>query len=307
LKKLYVIALFYSLVCSFAALGQTPGSKGKKTNPNQLQHLTGVGRDTCLNKKFSIVFYIIQDSTQNKNITAIETGTIPVILNILNTGFSRICVSFQSCSTVVIPNYSYNKWTEQAESIVTSSWYTENTINIYLVEYIDDVPEQEMTGYAHAPKVRGAKDSKKDVVVYQYVTIAPDDRDNVLSPNAAGFVGSNALHIMCHYFGLPDTFSETQLADSIITREKVRRTNCDIAGDGFCDTEADPFPRGMYPPPAPPHTYCYYYHNHKDLKGDYFTPPVDNIMSMWTCRCRLTQQQYNHMAKFILRNRMNLH
>ncbi len=307
MKKLYVIALFYSIISSLTVLGQTPGSKGGKNNTNQLLYLNGVERDTCLDRRFSVVFYVIQDSTQKKNMAGLVNDTIPLIMNILNNGFKRICVSFVNCSLVVIPNHEYNHWNLEAEGSVTNGWYTENTINIYLIEDIVWTPDQEKTGYAHAPGVPGAKNSKKDVVVYQYKNLKNDDRDNSITPNAAGTTGSSILHIMGHYFGLPDTFSDLQSPDSLMTKEKVRRTNCDLAGDGFCDTEADPYPHSYYPPPAPPHTYCYYYPAIKDLRGDFFTPPVDNLMSMYSCRCRFTQQQYNHMVKFILHNRMYLH
>jgi hypothetical protein len=110
---------------------------------------------------------------------------------------------------------------------------------------------------------------------------------------------------MGHFFGLPDTFEEITSPGSP-SGELYERTNCYTNGDGFCDTEADPYPNG-YTPNSP--TPCDYIYGPIDGQGRYFTPPVDNFMSeaRLSCRCRFTQEQYNWMATTILTQRLYLH
>ncbi len=45
---------------------------------------------------------------------------------------------------------------------------------------------------------------------------------------------------MGHLFGLPHTWEGGASGST----ELVKRTNCYTDGDGFCDTEADPYPAG---------------------------------------------------------------
>lgn len=263
----------------------------------QTQNLvTTLKHDTCLNKKFSIVFYLIQDSTfsiNQGNIGTITSTLITPAINTLNNVFKRICVSFMNCSTVVIPHYPYNQWTQNPlEPIVTSNWYTTQTINFFLVENIAGQPNA--GGYTYMPGTPG----NKDIIVM---------RKGALNT-------TTLLHLMGHFFGLPDTYAE--IGGPVVpgpippatTYEFVQRTNCYTNGDGFCDTEADPYPSGYNSsnPPVPP---CYFDYGPVDGQGRYYTPPVDNYMSEYrgTCRCRYTQEQYNYMARVILTQRLYLH
>jgi hypothetical protein len=308
LKKLYQLLIFYSLVLPVSYNSQSTQNKPLNGSSNSAMMVNGTDHDTCLNKSFSVVFYVIQDTTLAKNISSVQQNEILTVMKVLNNYFARICVTFQNCSTVVIPNYEYNKWTMKVDKDVTDNWYIPNTINIYLVEELVYKPEFEEIGYAHAPGIPGAKFSNKEVMVFQYMTVAPDKKKNIMDLNSSGVQASAVAHAAGHFFGLPDTFSE--LAGSPMgTYEMVRRTNCDVTGDGICDTEADPFPLSYFPPPGtvPKGAYCRYWPVLKDSAGDYYTPPIDNMMSMYLCRCRFTQQQYNHMARYILKNKWHLH
>lgn len=86
-------------------------SKGQNTT-NVVQSLTyPLKHDTCLDKKFSIVFYVIQDSVLPVPGVGVATQqTLNALMTNINNVFKRICVSFTSCSTVLIPNYQYNQW-----------------------------------------------------------------------------------------------------------------------------------------------------------------------------------------------------
>ena len=244
--------------------------------PSTLKH------DLCVNKKFSIVFYIIADSTGGLGVTPANLDTC---VNRLNSVFSRICVSFLNCSTVVIPNHPFNRWSKDTiDPVVTANWYTEKTINIYLPQTILG----EVAGYAYFPFP-----VTKDVIVIEKSSIT----SAVL-----------CAHEMGHFFGLPHTFAEIGTPVSpgppggTNTYEYVDRTNCYTNGDGFCDTEADCYPLDKVAL-AP----CKYLAAAKDGHNEFYTAPVDNYMTYFDCRCRFTQEQYNFMANVMLTLRKYLH
>jgi hypothetical protein len=110
-------------------------------------------------------------------------------------------------------------------------------------------------------------------------------------------LGLTPIHEMGHLFGLPHTF------ETAAGNELVRRSNCQNAGDGFCDTEADPYGSGEVAG-AP----CDFQPGPKDANGNYYTPPLDNFMTYFKpCRCRFTQEQYNFMALTFILSGTQLH
>jgi hypothetical protein len=151
-------------------------------------------------------------------------------------------------------------------------------------------------------------------------------RNKVYAPNLVGFYGAELLHQVGHFFGLPHTFDEINPAGAstvipgppanasppVTTLEYVNRTNlqnCLEHGDGFCDTEADPFPSAaagatLYSGPQGFTRAS----GLRDGHGDFYVGPWDNIMSSYSAsRCRFTQQQYNYMAYIIMTRRLYLH
>jgi hypothetical protein len=267
---------------------------------NTLQH------DTCINKKFSIVFYLINDSSYSLNnpvnLANYTNSNLVPLINTLNNTFKRICVSFQNCSTVVIPNYPYNFWNPiNVEPIVTSNWYTTKTINFYLP-----------MGVAGANGINNSAG-------YTYMPGTPGNKDVIVMARAQTTNTVTLLHLFGHYFGLPNTHDEINPSPpaapgpppGAISQEYVTLgpvSNCYLHGDGFCDTEADPFPLGFNfnVAPVPP---CHYDYGPADGYGKYYTPPVDNFMSEYTmgCRCKFTQEQYNFMARVMITSKFYLH
>ena len=284
MKHSFYLLVIFSFVC-----GNTFSQKecGTELMPNyaseraKFQQLMAssalLPHDTCLNKKLSIVFYVFLDSLGNPGVTA---ANINSCITILNKYFKPICIKFESCSTKYIPEHEYNKWdrpNHETKIVGNYNYYTHKTINIYVV---DNIIVPGANGYAHMPG---------------------DPRDLIVLRKSA--LGSlTPVHEMGHFMGLPHTFAEisTNLEDGPST-ELVLRTNCTTNGDGFCDTDADPFPTGASPSP------CGFVYGPKDANNNYYLPPVDNIMSYWNCRCRFTQEQYNWMAYMYVTMRNYLH
>jgi hypothetical protein len=281
------------LPAGFAAMKQ--GSAQVFNLVNTLKH------DTCLNKKFSVVFYVVKDSFPLVNNGGVTQVNMNRAIDSLNSKFKRICVSFMNCSTVVIPNWIYNDWNQNpTESQVTSNWYTVNTINIYLVGQVNGTTTA--GGYAYMPGTPG----NKDIIVIRKTQL-----NTVL-----------LYHLIGHFFGLPDTYAEVNPVPAAvpppplgITSQEFATptsTNCGQApnghGDTFCDTEADPYPAGFVDNNflvAP----CFFQYGPVDGQGKYYIPPVDNYMSEYrfSCRCKYTQEQYNWMATIILTQKLYLH
>jgi hypothetical protein len=244
-----------------------------------------VPHDTCLDKKFSIVFYVVLDSNF---VPYVQAPVLTDLIDTVNDRFKRICVTFMNCSTVYLPNYTWAIWHKYptGENVIPN-YYTPNTINVYLVDTIrPDATNTEGTSYTFPPTPANLALTYKDVFVIEGWNLA-FNRYAIM------------LHLLGDYFGLPHTSAEINPASpatpgppaGILSHEFVDGSNCAIHGDGFCDTDADP---GTQVPT-------------KDGKGDYYYPPIDNYMCSSNIRCHFTQEQYNKMAKTIITKRMYLH
>jgi hypothetical protein len=289
LKKFVLIVLFFSGLIYRAQTPTGPNStqtnsQAKGISKNHTQNLvTTLSHDTCLNRMFSIVFYVILDSTQTPG--QASPAAISQFIDTLNKRFQKICVRFGNCSTVYIPNHGYAEWYRPTtDSIITSQWYTEKTINIYLVDSIyQNVPEEPF-GYTYGLPSNTNLPTKDVIVLEKWHLLA----------NNCGL----ALHQIGHYFGLVHTHGEINPSlpttpptpTNVASKEFVDRSNCELHGDGLCDTEADPSVFGTM-----------------DGKGQYYLAPRDNYMSGYSSSCRFSQQQYNRMAYFMITARRYLH
>lgn len=265
-------------------------AKTAKYQASQTQNLANTTlHDTCLNKQFSLVFYILLDTIVpgNPGYPGVGMATptnIASIVNTVNDVFKPICVSFGNCSTVYIQNFQKGKWRKSiTEPIVTGNYYTENTINIYLTQ-TDSLDlgftNTEKEGYTYPPTPANLANPMKNVIVLE--------KGQLLQGN-----GAILIHLLGHFFGLTHTFEEATSTTSppATSLELANGSNCATSGDGFCDTEADPGSQTIG----------------SDANGDLYIHPIDNFMSYYTHRCRFSQEQYNRMAYIILTKRMYLH
>lgn len=269
LNRLFIILCVVPLLMS----GQSNDCGMKKYSPADLQkHYASVKsmrsllpHDTCLNRELSIVFHIVLDSTGQPGVSV---ANMDAGIAMLNNIWKPICVKFLRCSLNYVPDYNYNQWNDIIhEPPFFGNYFVDNTIDVVLVDNI--VSPAGASGYAAA---------------MSHIVIAK-----------SALQSTTFIHEMGHLFGLPHTFDGAG--------ELVQRTNCYTNGDGFCDTEADPFPAGNV---ASAH--CSFQPGPKDANNDYYTPPLDNYMTYFNgCRCRFTQEQYNFMALTYLLSGTQLH
>lgn len=251
---------------------------GNKMTPAQLQNHYALVQsaaallphDTCLHRELSIAFHVVLDSNGQAGVNGADINTG---MDLINAAWKPICISFKNCKTDYIPNYNYNQWRDDPdESTCFPNYCIENTINIFLVENI--VTPANAGGYAGKMSPSGCN----RIVIQK------------------GSIPGVIVHEMGHFFGLPHTWTDAG------TDELVVRTNCYTNGDGFCDTEADPYPLGRGG------SHCDFTPGDKDANNNYYTPPLDNYMTYYKgCNCRFTQEQYNFMVYTFLTLGTQLH
>jgi len=268
--RILIILLFP--LCLLAQKNSVCGSK--MTNTQMLSHYARIQslpnilpHDTCLNRELSLVFHIVLDSSGQPGVTVAD---IDSCVSMLNKVWKPICISFKRCSLNYVPDYNYNQWRNiYDEPTFSSNYYVDNTIDVVLVDKI--ILPANAAGYAD---IMGHIVMNKDAIL----DVVP-------------------IHEMGHLFGLPHTFENSG------GNELVKRTNCYTSGDGFCDTEADPYPAGKVQG-----AHCDFQPGPQDAASDYYTPPLDNYMTYFMpCVCRFTQEQYNFMAYTFITAGTQLH
>lgn len=223
-----------------------------------------------VNVKLQISLHIALDRFGQTGVADADIQGAEDRLNLL---WQPIGMSFEICRINIMENYQWDSLTVyeayNEESQMTAMHYFPNTINVYLCDTIEKEGIGVVGGYAYFP-------GGPDVIVCDKESF---NFDGVVMP-----------HEMGHFFGLYHTFE----TDNGV--ELVNGSNCETAGDLVCDTEADPDPSGN----ADPELECNYEGPLAiDSNGEWYVPPVDNIMSYYPeeCVCRFTPQQYNRMAE----------
>lgn len=228
----------------------------------------------CVDKKFSVVAHIFLDSLGAPGVTEAQ---INQAFADASSDFAPICISFEVCEFIYHPEFEYNVHNDDLQwDEMQVLYHQQNRINVFYVNSIEQ--PSGACGYAGLGQIQEL--SSSGIVIEK-------------TPSCCG--QRTHSHELGHYFSLEHTFagSGTELADG---------SNCATAGDGICDTPADP-----YVHPSPMANYvngCYFIYMGQDANGDYYDPIVGNIMSYYPkeCGCGFTHGQLKKMALYYLDN-----
>jgi hypothetical protein len=210
------------------------------------------------NDSFVLRFILVNNNLNTLNVSKNDVSNVFIDLK---RDFDKAGIFFQPCYLLdnIVNNklYELDKTTEAQE---LSNLATENIINIFIVKSISSSIGS-LCGYATLPYSSGKK----------LIALASQCALN----------GSTISHEMGHIFGLPHTHEIKNGA------EYVDRLNCSTAGDGFCDTPADPVLGTNNV------NNCNYIGYEIDLFGKYYNPDVKNLMSYAPkiCRDRFSKSQ----------------
>ena len=225
----------------------------------------------CLNKKFTVVAHVFKDSLGN---TGVNEAQVKQALEDIKPFFDPICVSFEVCEFRYHDNWQYDTLDYPDTEIpqMKTAYHADFRINFYFVTHFTS--DIDACGLAD---LNGISNATTSGIVF---------RKNCI--NSRTFA-----HELGHFFSLLHTFegSGTELVDG---------SNCDTAGDGLCDTPADPYVAG-----EPLENYvdsdCKFINTQTDANGDYYNPDLGNIMSYYECgSCGFTWEQLNKMAQAYL-------
>jgi hypothetical protein len=252
---------------------QRKGFCGAKSIPIEQIRMMGIpSYSSCdvinrVDRTLQISLHIAVDSLGETKIT---DGQIEGALQQLNIDFAPSGLQFVYCFRDTMLNNRFDSlsvYDDYNESIqMTSIHFEPNTINLFLVDTL---------GVQDFPDVAGLAGAGGFVMIEK---------------SAYAFGSKVQAHEFGHYFSLAHTFESAG-------SELVDGSNCATAGDGICDTAADPDPEGN----ADPLDQCNYTGSVvQDSNGDWYVPPTDNIMSYYPCAHRFTVGQYNQMIAFYL-------
>lgn len=223
----------------------------------------------CHHKVFNVDVHVVLDSTG----VGVDIADIYNNFAVASEKFSPICLDFKICKIDSIYNYNF-------DSIPRS------------VEY-----EELSTKYA----------SEKRINVF--ILSLPFVQHNGAPTAICGLAGSSIFlkkscmdaltHELGHFFGLLHTFENPGI-------ELVNGSNCETAGDGICDTPADPYQQ-FDPPSNWIDDKCRFKSLAKDANGEYYIPQTGNVMSYYGCPCQeFTRGQFLRMSETYIRTHKRL-
>lgn len=165
--------------------------------------------------------------------------------------FSQTGFKFEFCNSVhfIQSDEWYELDTDQESQDMVNSANNPNTMDVFYVKNINHIAA---CGYA---SLGWNTDG--------YIVIQDGCNEATLA------------HEIGHYFNLPHTHDNS-------IPELVDGTNCDAAGDYFCDTPADPDLTGNV------NSSCVYTGTNLDSNGDTYSPSTSNIMSYSLKQCYST-------------------
>lgn len=233
----------------------------------------------CIERTLSISVHLVAPDTNRQSPNINIPTSIQIIedaITNLNSFFEPICLSFKICSVDTILGSDYYNLEDLSDyhGLLSLNNNIPKTINMYFVGSFPQKPWK--AGEATMPDPNTCIAGGEGFIYIKYQSIS----SSIVIP-----------HEMGHYFGLVHTFQ---------SGEFVNGSNCLTAGDFICDTNADPYDIASLSDPNSTPTVdanCHYIEGKKDINGDFYVPPVSNLMSYYTnCACRFTHEQYLRMA-----------
>ena len=199
----------------------------------------------------------------------IDSASVIEEIEKVNNVYMQAGIHFYKCESInYIANSDFYTFIKTASEILCSANDKDGALNVYFVPdllKISDGDTSSLCGYAY---------------------MGDNSKDRVFMDVDCSTNGSTLLHEFGHYFSLYHTHSTSD------GEELVDGSNCDIAGDGFCDTPADPKLSSSNVNVA-----CVYTDTVVDANGDQYNPDTGNLMSYSrkSCRDHFSNEQMDQM------------
>lgn len=222
-----------------------------------------------------ITFHVVQLSN---GFGGIDSSIIMEELEKVNEVYLIAGIRFYKCQNInYIANSNYTTFLKTTSEDLSDLHDRNGTLNIYFVPDLIKVSNGDtisLCGYAHM-----------------------FNKDRVFMDNDCSDNGSTVLHEIGHYMSLYHTHSTAN------GQEYVNGSNCMFAGDGFCDTPADPKLSS-----SDVNSICIYTANDTDPNGDVYQPDVNNLMAYGrkSCREHFSQEQMDQMNYYTTNNHQHL-
>ncbi len=265
IKHVKYSLLIFFLLMHVISVGQTHRC-GTHFSEADMAHLRNVVKRTPIDiakdgdfECIPVRFHVVRESDGTTSSNPIDF--VKVLANINSYSIDARVRYFLVEDPIYVDNSAHTILPNTTEdNIVNLFGTTLNAVQVYVVEELNPG----VAGYAYYPNP--AATSNRIFLRADYVNNQK---------------GTTVAHELGHFFSLPHTFQGTENGPTDPEAENVARTgpnsNCDVGGDSFCDTEADPndFIVG-----------CDYTGTITDVNGEEYTPLTDNIMSYFTGPCR---------------------
>ncbi|MBQ0735125.1 choice-of-anchor J domain-containing protein [Aquimarina celericrescens] len=260
-KKLFILlTLVMIITISFAQEEECGAEPPKDYGTFMLKRLVSIANAKALSSPVSLPIQHHVSRNSSGNNPAVSSAEIQNVMDELNATYAPMNISFYNYGpTRFIDNSSWNPSFNKNNDSQLAQYEVAEAINIF---YFTEVLSGSSTicGFAKFPGT-----GNRAIL------------DASCSQN-----GSTSAHELGHYFSILHTHSTSN------GRELVQRTNCNNAGDFFCDTPADPRLSSLV------NTSCNYTGSATDANGDQYQPDTRNVMSYTRKSCRtggFTNQQ----------------
>jgi hypothetical protein len=279
-------SLFVSIICTAQTQKMCGTAGGVRKKPKTDASKTEVSNSLPDSYHFMIKHHVFRTAAGQQSI---QQSDLAKIMIDLNTRFDNTNIQFHDCGSPDVINVA-----QQQDGIVITKGIGANAISI------DNTHKSPSVINVYWP-----------FELYQHYSFEPGESvelEGVRIPGHNLFMNSKFIterlavtltHELGHYFELDHTFGDYEIGtgpdangkgtDELVTRN-LEEGNCESAGDGLCDTPADPN----------------YYHgcglngNLTDRKGKLYVPDAGNYMSYspYTCQSHFSYEQSKRMLSF---------